>query len=188
MRAGGRRPRRIAPLSCSLYPPGRMKGAAKSSSSPSPTPRAPLHKTPSLFPETRRSGSVSMTHPPGSSQRKPMRLFGQAPTFVPFPAARQERSCTDASRTVYFARSLVRSSRIGTDNEADAWFARSSYNYAAGNGRVSARYWPTGTTMPRGLCRAKPPANTGAAALSIISTIPTSSTSAWNCASTPRAN
>jgi aerobic carbon-monoxide dehydrogenase large subunit len=67
-----------------------------------------------------------------------MRLFGRAPTFVPSPAARQEQCYTGASRTVYFGRSLALSWRIGTDNEAAAWFARSSGNYAAALAKCQA--------------------------------------------------
>jgi len=55
-----------------------------------------------------------------------MPLFGQAPTFVLSPAGRQEQWFTGASRRVCFGRSLAPSSRIGTDNEAGVWFARSS--------------------------------------------------------------
>src|SRR5271165_4461998 len=51
----------------------------------------------------------------------------------------------------------------------------------------SARPWRIGPAMPRGVPAAKPPANTAAAASPIMSTIPASSTSAWNCASTPAA-
>ena len=49
----------------------------------------------------------------------------------------------------------------------------------------SARSWPIGTAMPRGSRRARRPASAAAAASSITSTTPASSTSAWNCASTP---
>jgi aerobic carbon-monoxide dehydrogenase large subunit len=51
----------------------------------------------------------------------------------------------------------------------------------------NARHWPTGTAMPRGARRARPPANYADAALATMSTIPAFLTSAWNCASTPRA-
>jgi hypothetical protein len=67
-----------------------------------------------------------------------MHLLGQAPTFVLSPAVRQKQSCTGASRTVYFGKSLAPSSRIGTYNEAGAWFARSSFNYAAALAKCQA--------------------------------------------------
>ena len=52
----------------------------------------------------------------------------------------------------------------------------------------SAKLWPTGTAMSARRAQSEAGANYGAAASSITSTIPASSTSAWNCALTPAAN